>query len=276
MAFFTLLATALAIFTAMAFFTFLASAIAIFTAMAFFTLLASAIAIFTAMAFFTILATAFAIFTAMAFFAFFTTALAIFTAMAFFAFLAFASALWFCFINFFTNTYDINICCCLCKIISPFCGNKASLRSTCRIFRIIIFRAIIFRMTIFINSTFRLILLCSSLFFCCTACFILSTFLFAFESAALLFGLTLCLVLAFTFDNFFDFCLNFRFNIIRNSIIIWMDFTKSEEPMAITAVVDKSGLQRRFYPHHFSCKDITFNLFFCTRFEFDIFNLIPI
>ena len=44
-------------------------------------------------------------------------------------------------------------------------------------------------------------------------------------------------------------------------IIVGMDFAESEEPVAVAAVVDKGGLQRRFDPHHLGQINVAFDLF---------------
>ena len=44
----------------------------------------------------------------------------------------------------------------------------------------------------------------------------------------------------------------------RDLIIIWVDFIERQEPMAIPAVIDKCGLQRRFNPRHLGKIDVTF------------------
>ena len=55
-------------------------------------------------------------------------------------------------------------------------------------------------------------------------------------------------------------------------IIVRMDFGKSQESMAIAAIIDESRLKRRFDPGYFCEIDIAFELLVLGRFKIKLLN----
>jgi hypothetical protein len=47
----------------------------------------------------------------------------------------------------------------------------------------------------------------------------------------------------------------------RDLVVVGMDFAEREKTVAIAAVIDESGLQRRLYPDDFRQVDVAFDLF---------------
>ncbi len=53
----------------------------------------------------------------------------------------------------------------------------------------------------------------------------------------------------------------------RDLVVVGMNFAECEEAVAVTAEIDKGGLQGGFYPRDFCEVDVAFNLFFEGRLD---------
>ncbi len=60
----------------------------------------------------------------------------------------------------------------------------------------------------------------------------------------------------------------------RYLIIIGMDFAERQEAMAVSAILDKSGLKRWLYPRDTGEVDISAKLFLVLGFEIEFFNAV--
>src|SRR6267142_4402294 len=60
----------------------------------------------------------------------------------------------------------------------------------------------------------------------------------------------------------------------RDLVVVRVDFTKRQETMAVAAIVDKGGLQRRLDARHFGKVDIAAKLFTIGGLEVEFFDTI--
>ena len=72
------------------------------------------------------------------------------------------------------------------------------------------------------------------------------------------------------------FCQQLFAVLSRDLVIVGVDFGKGQKSVAISAIVDKSGLQRRFDAGYFCEIDIAFELFVFGRFKIEFLNLVSL